>query len=73
MWEHFGKPLSSDTWERDGKRATSELVVIANALNQGRVVIFPGAEYETALAYLEQTSPKLHERLSRTIEGLIKI
>ena len=27
MWQHFGQPLSYETWERDGKVNTDEIVV----------------------------------------------
>lgn len=67
MWDHFGKPLSHETWERDGKLAVSQLSAINDTLRQGRVVIFPAGEYTTALAHLEQTSPKLYDRISQSI------
>lgn len=67
MWQHFGEPLTHDTWERDGKLALEEVRTIGDTLRQGRVVVFPAGEYTTALAHLEQTSPKLHDRISQSI------
>ena len=67
MWSHFGTPLTHETWERDGKLALEELRTIGDTLRQGRIVVFPGGEYTTALTYLEQTSPKLHDRISQSI------
>lgn len=67
MWDHFGKPLTHETWERDGKLALEEVRTIGDTLRQGRVVIFPAGEYTTALTHLEQTSPKLHDRISQSI------
>lgn len=71
MWSHFGTPLSHDTWQRDGRRATDELVTIANTVRQGRVVLFPGDEYTLALDEVKNTSPKLYDRISQSIQGLI--
>ena len=71
MWSHFGTPLSHDTWQRDGRRATDELVSIANTVRQGRVVLFPGDEYTLALDSVKNTSPKLYDRISQSIQGLI--
>jgi len=67
MWQHFGTPLTHETWERDGKLALEELRTIGDTLRQGRVVVFPAGEYTTALTHLEQTSPKLHDRFSQSI------
>lgn len=67
MWQHFGTPLTHETWERDGKLAVEELRDIGDTLRQGRVVVFPAGEYTTALAHLEQTSPKLYDRISLSI------
>ena len=68
MWSHFGTPLSHETWERDGKKATDELVRIANVVRQGRVVVFPGDEYTHALEQNWSTTPKLHDRISQSIQ-----
>lgn len=68
MWSHFGTPLSHETWERDGKKATDELVRIANVVRQGRVVVFPGDEYTHALEQIWSTTPKLHDRISQSIQ-----
>ena len=73
MWSHIGTPLSHETWERDGRKATDELVRIANVIQQGRVVAFPMEEYTIALDAIKNTSPKLHDRISQSIQGLIKI
>ena len=73
MWQHFGQPLSHETWERDGKKATDELVSIANVVRQGRVVVFPGDEYSHALLQIENTTPKLQDRISQSIQGLSNI
>ena len=73
MWQHFGQPLSYETWERDGKVNTDEIVVLANTVNAGRVVLFPGDEYTIALEKLEATSPKLHYRLSNSIQSLVNL
>jgi hypothetical protein len=73
MWSQNGTPLSHETWERDGRKATDELVVIANAIRQGRVVMFPGDEYTLAIDAIKQTSPKLHERISKSIQGLSQL
>jgi len=67
IWEHFGTPLTHETWERDGKLAIEELRDIGDTLRQGRVVVFPAGEYTTALTHLEQTSPKLYDRISLSI------
>jgi hypothetical protein len=72
LWSHFGTSLSHETWERDGKVATNECIAIANALNQGRVVVFPGDEYTIAIDKLEATSPKLHDRIYNSIQAFIK-
>jgi hypothetical protein len=71
MWSHFGTPLSHETWERDGKKATEELTSIANVVRQGRVMVFPGDEYSHALEQIRSTTPKLHDRISQSIQGLI--
>lgn len=71
MWQHFGQPLSYETWERDGKVNTDETVAIANTVNAGRIILFPADEYTIALEKLEATSPKLHTRLSNSIQALI--
>lgn len=71
MWQHFGTPLSHETWERDGKKNTDETIAIANVVNAGRVVIFPADEYTIALEKLEATSPKLYYRLSNSIQSLV--
>ena len=73
MWQHFGQPLGHETWERDGKKATEELTRIANAVRQGRVVVFPGDEYSHALLQIRSTTPKLHDRISQSIQGLSNI
>ena len=71
MWSHFGTPLSHETWQRDGRRVTDELVNIANTVRQGRVVLFPGDDYTKALEQIRDTTPKLHDRISQSIQGLI--
>jgi len=73
MWQHFGQPLGHETWERDGKKATDELIRISNVLRQNRVIVFPGDEYTHALLQIESTSPKLHDRISQSIQGLINL
>ena len=73
MWSHFGTPLSHETWERDGRKATDELARIANVVRQGRVVAFPGDEYTHALDQIRSTTPKLHDRISQSIQGLMNI
>lgn len=73
MWDHFGKPLSHETWERDGKRATDELIRIANVIRQGRVLVFPGDEYSHALLQIGNTSPKLQDRISQSIQELSNV
>lgn len=73
LWQHFGESLSYSTWARDGRVATAELVAISNILNQGRSVLFPGDEYTVGISKLENTSPKLHENISKTIQGLLQI
>ena len=70
MWQHFGQPLGHETWERDGKKVTDELMRIANVVRQGRVVVFPGDEYTHALLQIGNTSPKLQDRISQSIQGL---
>lgn len=70
MWQHFGQPLGYETWERDGKKATNELISIANTVRQGRVVVFPGDEYSHALLQIGNTSPKLQDRISQSIQEL---
>ena len=70
MWQHFGQPLGYETWERDGKKATEELTRISNVLRQNRVIVFPGDEYSHALLQIRNTSPKLHDRISQSIQGL---
>jgi hypothetical protein len=67
MWQHFGTPLTHETWERDGKLSLEQLRTISDTLRQGRVVVFPAGEYTTALTHLEQTSPKLYDRISQSI------
>jgi hypothetical protein len=73
MWQHFGQPLGHETWERDGKKATEELTRIANAVRQGRVVVFPGDEYSHALLKIGSTTPKLQDRISQSIQELSNI
>ena len=73
MWQHFGQPLGHETWERDGKKATEELARISNVLRQNRVIVFPGDEYSHALLQIGNTSPKLQERISQSIQGLINL
>jgi len=70
MWQHFGQPLGHETWERDGKKATDELIQIASVVRQGRVVVFPGDEYSNALLQIGSTTPKLHDRISLSIQEL---
>ena len=71
MWQHFGQPLGHETFERDGKKVTEELSSIANVVRQGRVVVFPGDEYTQALQQIGSTSPKLQERISTSLDGLL--
>ena len=73
MWQHFGHPLSHETWERDGKVNTDELITLSNTVNAGRVVLFPGDEYTLALEKLEATSPKLYHRLSNSLQSLVNL
>jgi len=73
MWQHFGQPLGHETWERDGKRATDELTRISNVVRQGRIVVFPGDEYSNALLKIGSTTPKLQDRISQSIQGLMNI
>lgn len=73
LWQHFGQPLSYETWERDSKKATEELLRIANAVRQGRVVVFPGDEYTHAIQQIGNTSPKLQERISLSINELLNV
>jgi hypothetical protein len=73
MWQHFGQPLGYETWERDGKKATDELIRIANTVRQGRVVVFPGDEYTHALQQIGTTTPKLQERISQSIQELMNL
>jgi len=73
MWQHFGQPLGHETWERDGKKSTDELIQISNVVRQGRVVVFPGDEYTHALLQIESTTPKLHDRISKSIQGIVSL
>ena len=73
MWQHFGQPLSHETWERAGKVNTDEVLAIAHIIKAGRGVLFPGDEYTIALEKLEATSPKLHYRLSNSIQSLVNL
>lgn len=70
MWQHFGQPLGYETWKRDGKKAVEELTRIGNTVRQGRVVVFPGDEYSHSLLQIRNTSPELHDRISKSIEEL---
>jgi hypothetical protein len=70
MWQHFGQPLGHETWERDSRNTTEELARISDAVRQGRVVVFPGDEYSHALLQIGSTTPKLHDRISQSIQGL---
>ena len=73
MWSHNGTALSHETWERDGRKVTDELVNISNAVRQGRVVLFPGDDYTRALEQIRSTTPKLHDRISQSIQGLMNV
>tara|TARA_R100000353_G_scaffold49177_2_gene39062 strand:+ start:3100 stop:3321 length:222 start_codon:yes stop_codon:yes gene_type:complete len=73
MWQHFGQPLSHETWERDGKVNTDEVLAIAHIIKAGRVVLFPGDEYTLALEKLEATSPKLYHRLTNSLKSLVNL
>jgi len=73
MWQHFGQPLGHETWERDSKKFNLEYQKIAEAVRQGRVVVFPGDEYSHALLQIGNTTPKLHDRISQSIQGLSNI
>ena len=68
---NFDRCLPLTTWERDGRKATEELASIANVVRQGRVMVFPGDEYTHALEQIRSTTPKLHDRISQSIQGLI--
>lgn len=70
MWQHFGQPLGHETWERDSKKFNTEHRKIADAVRQGRVVVFPGDEYSHALQQIGDTTPKLHDRISQSIQEL---
>lgn len=73
MWQHFGTPLSHETYERDLRKFNLEYQKIAETLRQGRVVAFPGDEYSIALQKIRSTTPKLQEKISQSIEGLINV
>jgi len=73
MWQHFGQPLGHETWERDSKKFNLEYQKIAEAVRQGRVVVFPGDEYSHALLQIGNTTPKLHDRISQSIQGLVNL
>ena len=73
MWQHFGQPLGHETWERDSKKFNLEYQKIAEAVRQGRVVVFPGDEYSHALLQIGNTTPKLQDRISQSIQGLSNI
>jgi len=49
------------------------LVKIANVVRQGRVVVFPGDEYSHALLQIGNTTPKLHDRISQSIQELVNL
>ena len=73
MWQHFGQPLGHETWERDSKKFNLEYQKIAEAVRQGRVVVFPGDEYSHALLQIGNTTPRLQDRISQSIQGLSNI
>jgi len=73
LWSHFGTSLSHETWQRDGQRATDELVSIANTVRQGRVVLFSGDDYTKAIEAVQDTSPKLYDRISQSIQELSRL
>ena len=73
MWQHFGQPLGHETWERDSKKFNLEYQKIAEAVRQGRVVVFPGDEYSHALLQIGNTTPKLQDRISQSIQGLVNL
>jgi hypothetical protein len=73
MWQHFGQPLGYETWERDSKKFNTEHQKIADAVRQGRVVVFPGDEYSHALLQIGNTTPKLQDRISQSIQGLVNL
>ena len=73
MWQHFGQPLGHETWERDSRKFNTEHQKIADAVRQGRVVVFPGDEYSHALLQIGSTTPKLHDRISQSIQGLVNL
>jgi hypothetical protein len=54
----------------DIKKVIDELIQIANVVRQGRVVVFPGDEYSNALLKIRSTTPKLHDRIYQSIQGL---
>lgn len=67
IYEHFGKPLTHETWERDSKQSMLEITAVNTALAQGRVVLVPGEDLSTALDSVRETTPKLHDRFSQSI------
>lgn len=73
IWDHFGKSLSHETYERDSRRFNDESQRISEALRQGRVVVFPGDEYSIAVDKLKETSPKLADRISQSIQGFMSL
>ena len=73
LWEHFANSLSYTTYDRDSHNFTREIQRIESVVRQGRVVAFPAGEYTTALEHLKNTSPKLHDRIYQSIQGLIDL
>lgn len=71
LWQHFGQPLGHETFERDVKKTTGELVRISNIVRQGRIIILPGDEYTNALLQIGNTSPKLQAKISQSIQELV--
>jgi len=70
MWQHFHNSLGSETFERDSRKFNEEYQKCAEAVRQGRVLVFPGDEYSIALDKLANTSPKLADRISQSIQAL---
>jgi hypothetical protein len=73
MWQHFYEPLLHETFERDARNLNIEIQKIGEAVRQGRVVVFPGEEYSNALLQIGNTTPKLQDRISQSIQGLMSL
>jgi len=73
LWSHFGTPLSHETSERDLKTVNNELSKIEQVLRQNRTLVFPMEEYTLITGKLEATSPRLHKRVTETIQGVANL